>query len=49
MKNGLSYHHKDEPHNICNLKVDGGLLLLSRYPIVEKDSMEYPRGVHSDW
>jgi len=48
-KNGLNYHHSDESHNICNLKVDGGLLLLSRYPIIEKDSIEYPRGCHSDW
>lgn len=24
-------------------------MLLSRYPIVEKDTLEYPRGCHSDW
>jgi len=48
-KNGLSYSYSDKSHSICNLKVDGGLLILSRYPIVEKDSIEYPRGCHSDW
>jgi len=48
-KNGLNYSHSDASHSICNLKVDGGLLILSRYPIVEKDAMEYPRGCHSDW
>ncbi|ORX87660.1 hypothetical protein BCR32DRAFT_274268 [Anaeromyces robustus] len=48
-KHGLIYNYSDAPHSICNLKVDGGLLLLSRYPIVEKDSTEYSRGCHSDW
>jgi len=48
-KNGLEYHHSDASQSICNLKVDGGLLLLSKYPIIEKDKIEYPRGCHSDW
>jgi len=49
IKHGLNYSHSDKAHSFCNLRVDGGLLMLSRYPIVEKDSIEYPRGCHSDW
>jgi len=49
IKNGLKYHYSDASQSICNIRVDGGLLLLSRYEIVEQDRLEYPRGCHSDW
>ncbi|KAI8097048.1 Endonuclease/exonuclease/phosphatase [Halteromyces radiatus] len=36
-------------HGPWELAADGGLLLLSRYRIVQADILEYPRGLHSDW
>ncbi|KAI8338085.1 Endonuclease/exonuclease/phosphatase [Chlamydoabsidia padenii] len=36
-------------HGPWELAADGGLLLLSRYPILQVDVLEYPRGLHSDW
>ncbi|KAJ1928200.1 hypothetical protein IWQ60_002278 [Tieghemiomyces parasiticus] len=35
--------------SLWDLSIDGGLLILSRYPIVERDSIRYTRGQHSDW
>jgi len=48
-KYGLIYHYMDKPQSILKMRIDGGLLILSRYPIVEQDRIEYPRGCHSDW
>ncbi|KAG0181964.1 hypothetical protein DFQ29_006361 [Apophysomyces sp. BC1021] len=43
-------HHVESPRQYpWDLAVDGGLLLLSRFPIVESGVIEYPRGAHSDW
>lgn len=36
-------------HGPWELAADGGLLLLSRYPLLQADILEYPRGLHSDW
>ncbi|ORZ06055.1 Endonuclease/exonuclease/phosphatase [Absidia repens] len=36
-------------HGPWELAADGGLLLLSRFPILQADILEYPRGLHSDW
>jgi len=48
-KSGLKYSYTDKAQSILKLSIDGGLLILSRYPIVEKDQIQYPRGCHSDW
>eukprot|EP01102_Stenamoeba_stenopodia_P000697 TRINITY_DN10647_c0_g1_i1.p1 TRINITY_DN10647_c0_g1~~TRINITY_DN10647_c0_g1_i1.p1 ORF type:complete len:425 (+),score=88.98 TRINITY_DN10647_c0_g1_i1:103-1377(+) len=46
---GFLYHTKPKPHNTFSpFLVDGGLLLLSKYPIVDSDSMIYVQGVQSD-
>ncbi|GBB91934.1 hypothetical protein RclHR1_01940011 [Rhizophagus clarus] len=36
------------PRTVFNLAIDGGLVMLSRFPIKEKDILIYPSGVHSD-
>ncbi|KAG0768617.1 hypothetical protein G6F57_007249 [Rhizopus arrhizus] len=41
-------HHLESPHKYpWDLASDGGLLLLSRFPIRQSDVLEYPRG--PDW
>ncbi|OBZ87270.1 hypothetical protein A0J61_04688 [Choanephora cucurbitarum] len=43
-------HHVESPRKYpWNIGVDGGLLILSRFPIRQADVIEYPRGQHSDW
>ncbi|EIE88709.1 hypothetical protein RO3G_13420 [Rhizopus delemar RA 99-880] len=43
-------HHVESPRKYpWNLGIDGGLLLLSRFPIRESHRIEYPRGQHADW
>ncbi|KAI8887514.1 hypothetical protein K501DRAFT_283298 [Backusella circina FSU 941] len=43
-------HHVESPRKYpWNIGVDGGLLILSRFPIHEASVVEYPRGQHSDW
>ncbi|KAI7872582.1 Endonuclease/exonuclease/phosphatase [Spinellus fusiger] len=46
---GFNHHVESERHYPWEVAVDGGLLLLSRFPIVSSDMIEYPRGSHSDW
>lgn len=48
-KQGFYYHVSSARHYPWDLGGDGGLLILSRYPIVKSDRIEFPRGVHSDW
>ncbi|KAI8062449.1 Endonuclease/exonuclease/phosphatase [Gongronella butleri] len=36
-------------HGPWSLASDGGLLLLSRFPVLQSHTLEYPRGLHSDW
>ncbi|ORX56386.1 hypothetical protein DM01DRAFT_1362532 [Hesseltinella vesiculosa] len=43
-------HHVESPRKYpWDVGVDGGLLILSKYPILKRDSIQYPRGTHSDW
>ncbi|KAI9027494.1 Endonuclease/exonuclease/phosphatase [Phycomyces nitens] len=46
---GFNHHVESDRHFPWELAVDGGLLLLSRFPILESNAVEYPRGAHSDW
>ncbi|KAL0093574.1 Endonuclease/exonuclease/phosphatase [Phycomyces blakesleeanus] len=46
---GFNHHVESDRHFPWELAVDGGLLLLSRFPILESNVVEYPRGAHSDW
>ncbi|KAJ1966865.1 hypothetical protein IWQ62_002203 [Dispira parvispora] len=46
---GFHYWITSPPKSLWDLSIDGGLLILSRYPIVEMDSVQYPRGEYSDW
>ncbi|KAI9481543.1 MAG: Endonuclease/exonuclease/phosphatase [Benjaminiella poitrasii] len=46
---GLVYHLASPRHYPWDLGGDGGLLTLSRYPIVKANRIEFPRGVHADW
>jgi hypothetical protein len=46
---GFYYHIASPRHYPWDIAGDGGLLILSRYPIVKSDRVEFPRGVHSDW
>jgi len=46
---GFYYHAASVPHPVFStFLLDGGLLLLSKYPIVENDGIIFPQGVHSD-
>ncbi|RCI04466.1 Sphingomyelin phosphodiesterase 2, neutral membrane (Neutral sphingomyelinase), partial [Rhizopus stolonifer] len=46
---GFHYQLASPRHYPWNLAGDGGLLILSRFPIVKSDRIEFPRGVHADW
>lgn len=46
---GFYYQVASQRHYPWDLGGDGGLLILSRYPIQKSDRIEFPRGVHSDW
>lgn len=46
---GFNYHLESPRKYPWQLSVDGGLLLISRFPIRESSIIEYPRGQHSDW
>ncbi|KAL0076736.1 Endonuclease/exonuclease/phosphatase [Phycomyces blakesleeanus] len=46
---GFNYHVASPRHYPWELAADGGLLLLSRFPIKQSDVLEFPRGLHSDW
>ncbi|ORY93737.1 Endonuclease/exonuclease/phosphatase [Syncephalastrum racemosum] len=48
-KLGFNHHVASPRHSPFELAADGGLLLLSRFPVKATDTLEYPRGVHSDW
>jgi len=48
-KKGFYYSLKSVPHGtFSSFLVDGGLLLLSKYPIIEDDGIIYSQGVQSD-
>ncbi|EPB89783.1 hypothetical protein HMPREF1544_03446 [Mucor circinelloides 1006PhL] len=46
---GFYYHVASPRHYPWDLGGDGGLLILSRYPIQKADRIEFSRGVHADW
>jgi hypothetical protein len=46
---GFYYHVASPRHYPWDLAGDGGLLILSRFPIKKADRFEFSRGVHSDW
>ena len=48
-KQGFHYQVSSPRHYPWDLAGDGGLLILSRFPIIKSDIIEFPRGVHSDW
>ncbi|KAI7889118.1 Endonuclease/exonuclease/phosphatase [Mucor mucedo] len=48
-KQGFYYQVASSRHYPWDLAGDGGLLILSKYPIQKSDRIEFPRGVHSDW
>ena len=48
-KMGFNYQVASPRHYPWQLAADGGLLLLSRFPIAKSDVIEFPRGLHSDW
>jgi hypothetical protein len=46
---GYNYHMESPRKYPWDIGVDGGLLVISRFPIIQTDIIEYPRGQHSDW
>ncbi|CAO3616702.1 unnamed protein product [Mucor fragilis] len=46
---GFYYQVASPRHYPWDLGGDGGLLILSRYPIKRADRIEFSRGVHADW
>jgi endonuclease/exonuclease/phosphatase family metal-dependent hydrolase len=46
---GYNYHIESPRKYPWNIGVDGGLLMISRFPIKKSNIIEYPRGQHSDW
>ncbi|CEP07305.1 hypothetical protein [Parasitella parasitica] len=46
---GFYFHVESPRHYPWDLGGDGGLLILSRYPITKADRIEFSRGVHADW
>lgn len=48
-KQGFEYYVASERQLVWNLAIDGGLLIMSRYPIVHMETMEYQRGMGPDW
>jgi len=47
-KYGFEYYVSSPSRSVFNAQVDGGLMIMSKYPIVRTDKMTFKRGVHSD-
>ncbi|KAJ3328305.1 hypothetical protein HDU76_010193 [Blyttiomyces sp. JEL0837] len=47
-KAGLEYHVASPSKGLLNASVDGGLLILSRYPIVKSEKITFKRGIYGD-
>ncbi|PVV03688.1 hypothetical protein BB560_001822 [Smittium megazygosporum] len=45
---GFKYHVASPPKGLFSLGIDAGLLILSKYPILQNEFIQYARGVHSD-
>ncbi|KAI8975271.1 Endonuclease/exonuclease/phosphatase, partial [Mycotypha africana] len=48
-KLGYNYHIESPRKYPWDIGVDGGLLIISKFPIRQSNVIEYPRGQHSDW
>ncbi|KAJ2612354.1 hypothetical protein H4S08_002738 [Coemansia sp. RSA 1365] len=48
-KLGFGYYVVSERQFIWNIAIDGGLAILSRFPIVATDTLVYQRGMGPDW
>ncbi|KAJ1925465.1 hypothetical protein IWQ60_004546 [Tieghemiomyces parasiticus] len=46
---GFHYVYGSPEQTLFNLSIDGGLLTVSRLPIVATDHIRFPRGKYSDW
>ncbi|KAJ3184095.1 Sphingomyelin phosphodiesterase 2, neutral membrane (Neutral sphingomyelinase) [Gaertneriomyces sp. JEL0708] len=46
---GFTYSYGSPLGGWLKLRIDGGLLILSRLPILETRNVVFPRGKHSDW
>ncbi|RKP34845.1 Endonuclease/exonuclease/phosphatase [Dimargaris cristalligena] len=46
---GYTHWYGSREQSLWNLAIDGGLLTISRLPIVQTDAIRYPRGKYSDW
>ncbi|KAJ1967863.1 hypothetical protein IWQ62_001587 [Dispira parvispora] len=46
---GFGHFFRSKPKSVLDFSIDGGLLTISRFPIMETDSVTYPRGKYSDW
>ncbi|KAI8867084.1 DNase I-like protein [Ramicandelaber brevisporus] len=46
---GYKYSYCSEAKSVWNVQIDGGLVILSKYPIVKTASVNYERGIESDW
>lgn len=47
-KAGLDYHVASPCKGLLNASVDGGLIILSRYPIVKTEKITFKRGIYGD-
>ncbi|KAJ2367712.1 hypothetical protein H4S01_002000 [Coemansia sp. RSA 2610] len=48
-KLGFRFYVASQRQFLWNVAIDGGLAILSRYPIVAQDSLVYQRGMGPDW
>jgi len=48
-EHGILYHWRSPKNSLWKFASDGGLLILSKYPIVEHDIQKLIRGIHGDF
>ncbi|KAJ1957182.1 hypothetical protein GGI12_005097 [Dipsacomyces acuminosporus] len=48
-KLGFKYYVASDRQFLWNLAIDGGLVILSKYPIVSTENIIYNRGIGADW
>jgi endonuclease/exonuclease/phosphatase family metal-dependent hydrolase len=47
-KHGFEFYVSSPTRSVFNAQVDGGLMILSKYPITRTEKMTFKRGIHSD-
>ncbi|KAL3895724.1 MAG: hypothetical protein SGCHY_004527 [Lobulomycetales sp.] len=47
-KHGFEFYVSSPTKSVFNAQADGGLMILSKYPIVRTEKITFKRGVHSD-